>query len=346
VADPGTLNAPHDRAGPGRVLVVGPAWLGDMVMAQPLYRTLAARGGAVDIVGPPYAFPLLERMPGVRRVWALPVGHGELGLGRRRRLARTLAGEGYDRAIVLPNSWKSALLPWLAGIPRRTGYRGEWRYGLLNDVRVLDRSRSPSLPERYLALGDALAAGAPELEAAPERAAALGLDRARPALALCPGAAFGDAKRWPARHFASLAAARIDAGWQVWLLGGAGDAAATAAVHAALAPEQRAYCVDLAGRTDLGAAADVLSAAAAVVANDSGLLHVAGAVGRPVVGVYGSTSPRFTPPSGIRGHAVGIDLPCRPCFRRTCPLGHRRCLEALEPERVETALAELGVRRD
>lgn len=342
MADAGTLNVPHDTAHPERVLVVGPAWVGDMVMAQPLYAALAARGCAVDVVGPAFAAPLLERMPGVHRVWSLSVGHGELGLARRRRLARALAGEGYVRAIVLPNSWKSALLPWLAGIPQRTGYRGEWRYGLLNDVRALDRVGHPSLTQRYLALGGAVQAPPPALEASPERATGLGLKRSPPALALCPGAAFGSAKRWPARHFAALAAARIDAGWQVWLLGGAGDAAATAAVRAVLTPRQQAACVDLAGRTDLGEAADVLSAAAAVVANDSGLLHVAGAVGRPVVGIYGSTSPEFTPPTGVRSRAVGLDLPCRPCFQRECPLGHRRCLEALGPERVESALAELG----
>ena len=327
-----------------RILVVAPSWIGDGVISHALVLRLKELdpSAAIDVLAPPWALPVYRRMEGVAQALALPFGHGDVKLGERRRFARSLGD--YDRAIVLPNSWKSALVPWHAGIAVRTGYRGEMRYGLLNDLRVLDEKALPRLVERYAALaqpaGEALRlpVPVPRLAVDPARAAAtlarLGLDRARPAAAFAPGAEYGPAKRWPARHFAALAGRLAQRGWQVWLLGSGKDAEATREIRA-LAGDA---CVDLAGRTSLDDAIDLLACAERVVTNDSGLMHVAAALDRPTAALFGSSSPDFTPPLSGKARVISLALSCSPCFQRTCPLGHTDCLVKLEPARVLEAL--------
>jgi len=329
----------------GATLVVAPSWIGDAVIAEPTISRLAASdpGSAVDVLAPAWVLPVFRRMAAVRETIAFPFGHGELALGARRRFAKGLGP--YGRAVVLPNSLKSALVPWFAGIPLRTGYRGEMRYGLLNDLRTLDTQAHPRLVERFARLAqpaDApLAVPVPEPRLVADTAsrdstmAGLGLDLARPVLALAPGAEYGPAKRWPARHFAAVARAHLDRGWAVWLFGSAKDATVTAEV-AARAGE--GAVADLAGKTDLGAAIDLLSACARAVTNDSGLMHVAAALGVPLAAVFGSSSPAYTPPLSARARVVTLALACSPCFKRECPLGHTDCLEKLEPVRVLDAL--------
>ncbi len=331
-----------------KLLIVGPAWVGDMVIAHALVRTLlAARHDAeIHVLAPPATAPLGRRMSGVADTVTVPVRHGELGWQVRREVGRALRRVGYDRAIVLPNSFKSALVPYFAGIPRRTGWRGEWRFGVLNDVRTLDAQKLPRLVDRFVALADASNATAadiePKLTADPVRAAALvaglGLAVDRPILALCPGAEYGPAKRWPAAHYAAVAAEHVCRNGQVWLFGTQADAAACAAIRASVAPLAQARIFDLAGRTQLLDAVDLLSLAQQVVTNDSGLMHVACALGVPVVAVYGSSSPDFTPPLSRGARVVRDALPCSPCFERTCPLGHTDCLNRLMPERVVAEL--------
>jgi heptosyltransferase-2 len=335
-------------------LIVAPAWVGDMVMAHTLVRLLAAAdpAGRIELVAPPATAPVATRMAEVAAVHELDIPHGVLGLSRRRALAGRLRGAGFHRALVLPNSWKSALLPALARIPRRTGYRGEMRHGLLNDLRRLDRQRLPRMVERFAAL--ALPPGAdlpdslprPRLERNPAAASALrarlDLEDPAPVLALCPGAEFGPSKQWPAAHFAELATHRIAAGWQVWLFGGPADRAITAAIRDRVAGPARERIHDLAGRTRLTEAVDLLGGVDAVVTNDSGLMHVACALERPVVALYGSTSPDFTPPLGERVASLSLELSCAPCFQRTCPLGHGDCLQQLLPARVDVALETLS----
>ncbi|HXS54232.1 MAG TPA: lipopolysaccharide heptosyltransferase II [Usitatibacter sp.] len=327
-----------------RTLVVGPSWIGDAVLSHPLIARLkeAHPRATVDVLAPPWALAVYRRMPGVDGALALPFAHGHFKLGARRAFARSLPA--YDHAIVLPNSWKSALLPWHAGIARRTGYRGEMRYGLLNDLRVLDEEALPRLVDRYAALaqpsGEALRRPVPEPRLAVDESARLatlaklGLAADRPAAAFAPGAEYGPAKRWPARHFAALARTLAARGWQVWLLGSAKDAQATRAIEA-LAP---GACVDLAGRTSLDEAIDLLASAARVVTNDSGLMHVAAALDRPTAAIFGSSSPAFTPPLSSRARVISLHLDCSPCFQRVCPLGHTDCLEKLDPARVLEAL--------
>lgn len=324
-----------------RILIVGPSWVGDMVMAQALVQVLAERVNAppVDMLAPDWVAGLVSRMPGVADVLHSPFRHGELAWSRRRQLARELAGRGYSHAIVLPNSAKSALAPWLAGISRRTGFRGEWRFGLLNDVRRFDPERVPRLVDRFVMLAvdrEAPAPRAPEPRLAhfPERTRAArerhGLGDGGRVVALCPGAEFGPAKRWPVRHFATLARALARQGVAVWLLGSARDASVTTEI----ASSAGVPVANLAGRTTLEDAVDLLAAASTVVSNDSGLMHVAAAVGTPVVALYGSSSPDYTPPLSGRATILRNPVPCSPCFERECPLGHFRCLNDLSPDRV------------
>ncbi len=322
-----------------KILVVAPAWVGDMVMAHTLVTLLKREPGReVHMVAPPATEALAERLPGVSRHWLLDVGHGEFGLKARRSLARSLRAERYDQAILLPNSFKSALVPFWAGIPKRTGWHGESRFGVLNDRRRLDPDRYPLMIERFMAL--ALAEGAelpkpyplPELRADQAAATALlaQLELAgNDVTALCPGAEFGPAKRWPPRHFAAVARAELARGRDVWLFGSPGDRQTCAEIAAEVPGVS-----NLAGRTTLLEAVDLLSLCERVVTNDSGLMHVAAALGKPLAAVFGSTSPDFTPPLGEASTVVRQPIECSPCFQRQCPLGHLNCLEQLNPERV------------
>lgn len=329
-----------------RILVVGPAWVGDMVMAQSLFMTLVARGAKVDVVAPEWSLPLLARMPEVCRAVALPVGHGSLGLAERWRIGRALRAEHYDQAIVLPRSFKAALIPFFARIPHRTGYRGEMRYGLINDRRELDKVLLPRVVQRYVALGLPADAVLPPPEIplphlrvdADNRARLveeLGLDLARPAVALLPGAEYGPAKRWPLEYYAALARELLTTGRQVWVIGSAKERVDGDAIVAG-APGTLNLC----GRTRLEDALDLLSLAAAAVSNDSGLMHVAAAVGIPLVALYGSSSPDYTPPLSSQATIAYLHLDCSPCYQRECKYGHYQCLRGIEPAAVLPLLEE------
>lgn len=338
---------------PCRYLVVGPAWVGDMVMAQSLFAQLQQHPDcSIDVLAPDWSRPLLERMPEVNAALSLPFGHGELRLAERRRLGKQMAGH-YERAILLPNSLKSALLPYWADIPLRTGWRGELRYGLLNDVRRLDKQAYPLMVQRFVALGLPATAPVPTLAqiSAPKlRANAAAAEQAlkrfslnldRPVLGLCPGAEFGPAKRWPDSHYAKLAQHWIDEGWQVWIFGSAKDAAVAQLIRHAVSADKQDQVHLLAGQTKLGEAIDLMAQTTAIVSNDSGLMHIAAALGKPLVAVYGSTSPGFTPPLSARAECVRLNLTCSPCFERECPLGHLNCLVKLPHTLVNQALTRV-----
>ena len=329
---------------PERLLIVAPSWVGDAILSEPLLALLREpyEEPIVDVLATPWCAPVYARMRGVRRVIESPLAHGELKLAAHRALAADLAGNGYTRSIVLPNSWKSALAPWLARIPHRTGYRGEFRYGLLNDLRRLDRKAMPRLVDRFAALAappGALIPMPPAPVLVPDvanrnaAARALHLRTDKPVAVLCPGAEYGPAKRWPPTHFADLAAKFLAQGTQVWIVGSPNDKLAATSVLQAAGEPGRAVR-DLAGRTDLGTAIDLLSLASVVVSNDSGLMHAAAAVGVPLVALFGSSSPVYTPPLSPLAHVARIDIACSPCFKRECPLGHFKCMRELDPQTV------------
>ena len=323
-----------------RVLIVSPSWVGDAILSESLVALLREpfEEPIVDVLAPPWCAPAYARMRGVRRIVEAPFAHGELALERRRALARELRAVGYTRAFILPNSFKSALIPWLARIRRRTGYAAEARRILLTDARRLDRNALPRMVDRFVALAvpaGELAPAAPAPVLVPNTVNAttamrsLGLSTRRPIAILCPGAEYGPAKRWPTEHFIGLSRRLLDAGYAVWLLGSPSDQPAAVPVAAAVAGVR-----DLTGRTDLGTAIDLLSLAAVVVSNDSGLMHAAAAVGRPLVALFGSSSPEYTPPLSPLAHIAKIEIECSPCFQRECPLGHFKCMRDLAPEVV------------
>ena len=335
---------------PHKILVLGPAWVGDMVMAQTVFKVLKQANPAViiDVMAPAWSQDLLDRMPEVNKTWVSPFGHGQLQLRKRWQMGRSLRHEDYEQAILLTNSWKSAIIPFAAGIPKRTGWLGEFRYGLLNDVRHLDKQKLPLMIQRFIALGLAPDAPMPTDPALPSLhtsathvdtvLAKHGISRSdAPVLALCPGAEFGEAKRWPAEHFAAVAKARIAEGWQVWLFGGPKDQPIAATICKDLPPGS----VDLTGKTSLADAVDLLSLADAAVCNDTGLMHIVAALGRPMVVVYGSSSPKFTPPLANNVKILSLGLDCSPCFQRTCPLEHKKCLNDLAPDQVLAGLMAL-----
>ncbi|MDY0072563.1 MAG: lipopolysaccharide heptosyltransferase II [Thauera sp.] len=341
----------QDRA--RHILVVGPSWVGDMVMAQSLFKALKLRGAeAIDVLAPGWSLPILERMPEVRRGVVMPLGHGEFGFSARRALGHSLRGEGYQQAIVLPGSLKSALVPFFARIPQRTGFRGEMRYGLLNDLRLLDKQALPMTVQRFVALAGPADAALPDSLPSPLPLPRLVAQQAQqpelrarhhlatdiPAVAFMPGAEYGPAKQWPIPHFAALARLLASQGFQVWVLGSNKDQAAGEQIAAG-----NSAVHNLAGKTSLGDAVDLLAMCAGAVSNDSGLMHVAAALDVPLVAIYGSSSPEHTPPLADKVAIETLRLDCSPCFKRECPLGHTRCLTDILPGRILAALAGLGL---
>ena len=324
-----------------KILIVGPAWIGDMVMAQSLFKLLRRDdpGVLIDVVAPGWSEALLARMDEVRDAVPMPLGHGQFGLRKRIAIGRSLRRAGYDRAIVLPRSMKAALVPFFAAIPLRTGFRGEMRFGLLNDVRKLDRTSLDQTVKRFIALGVPRGANLP---APPQprltidernRSALLRrfeIDTTRGLVALMPGAAYGPAKCWPIENFADLAGQLTQAGITVLVLGAEGERKVGEEIRNVAGESVRNLC----GRTRLEDAVDILAATGAVVSNDSGLMHVAAAAGTHVVGIYGSSSPDFTPPLTDHKTICYLDLECSPCFSRDCPLSHLRCLRDIKPDQV------------
>ncbi|HQQ63384.1 MAG TPA: lipopolysaccharide heptosyltransferase II [Pseudomonadales bacterium] len=337
---------------PNAILVIGPAWVGDMVMAQVLFSLLKKQDPdcVIDVLAPAWSAPLLARMPEVRASFDMPLSHGEFGFSARKQIGESLRGK-YSQAILLPNSWKSALVPYFAGIPLRTGWLGEMRHGLLNDTRKLDKSKYPLMIERFAALAmkknSLLPAKLPHPRLVideEQRFAAIekyDLPVDRPVLALCPGAEFGPSKRWPEKHYTAVAAQKIADGLQVWIFGSENDAQVAENIRKALPQEKRDHCRNLAGKTSLAEAIDLLSCASAVVSNDSGLMHIAAALNRPLVAVYGSSSPKFTPPLADAVEIVRTGISCSPCFKRECPYGHMKCMHELLPQQVLDALSGL-----
>jgi heptosyltransferase II len=325
------------------ILVIGPSWVGDMVMSQSLYRCIKQNnpGSRITVLAPSWTRPLLDRMPEVDASLATEIGHGELKLGARRSLGKSLRDSNFTQAIVLPLSFKSALVPFHADIKTRTGWRGEWRNILLNDCRPPRDENYPLMVQRFAALAYADSSSPPENIPHPKLniqqadvnscLSKFELSQEGKILAISPGAEFGEAKQWPSEYYAELTNTVLQKGWQVWIFGSANDVLVAESILADIDSELLQECQNLAGKTSLAEAIDLMSLATAVVSNDSGLMHVAAALEKPVVGIYGSTSSDFTPPLADKVKLLATDIECRPCFKRECPFGHLRCLTELKP---------------
>jgi len=326
-----------------RTLVIAPNWLGDCLMAQPLLMLLKARQPAIaiDVVAIPAVAPVFRRMAQVSVVIEAEARHGSLGLRQRWRLGRSLKGR-YAQALTLPNSWKSALVPFFADVPVRAGYVGESRYGLLNVrhknprktasrtpmagfyaqlAEPSNRPRAGALPPPRIAV-DPLAVIAAK--------AGIGLRPGEPVVALCPGAEYGPAKRWPSEYFAETAARLKAAGMIPIVLGTQKDA------PVGLSIEQLSHgaALNLAGKTTLDDAINLIAGSMLVITNDSGLMHIAAALERPQIALFGSSSPEHTPPLSAKAQVIYRALDCSPCFARECPLGHFRCMREIMPAEV------------
>jgi heptosyltransferase II len=345
---------------PEKILILGPAWVGDMVLAQSLFKTLKTNDPncIIDVAAPAWTLPLLERMPELTGKIALPFKHGELAFWQRIQFGKSLKNAGYTQSIILTNSFKSAILPFAAGIKKRTGFLGEMRYGLINDIRPLDKTKLIKTVERFVALGLEKGQNLPEnipnpqLNTAPEAAwilaSSLGIlsnksaDLNNKVLGLCPGAEYGEAKRWPAEYYAEVANHALKNGWQVLLFGSDKDIPVTSQINALTENK----CIDLGGKTKLGEAIDLMSLCDTVISNDSGLMHVAAALSKKnskenepkkLIAIFGSSDPYHTPPMKADAVIEYLGLSCSPCFKRECPLAgdaHLACLKKITPQAI------------
>lgn len=325
-----------------KILVIGPSWVGDCMLMQPMLMRLKQRHPEclIDVLAPPWTAGLLHALPEVNQALVNPFGHGALNIKERYRLGVELRAAQYDQAIVLPNSFKSALVPFFANIPLRTGFVGELRYGLLNDARPLNKRHLPLMVERFAELAEDRCGIIPRPLANPKLSISeaqqdatlskLALTLEKPVAVFCPGAEYGPAKRWPIAYFAETAQRLHDQGYAVWLVGSNKDRDVAEKIVALGNPDTRNLC----GSTDLSDAIALLSVAALVISNDSGLMHLAAALDRNLIALFGSSSPEFTPPLSKSAQVVKLDIQCSPCFKRVCPLGHFNCMNHLTPDLV------------
>jgi len=334
-----------------RCLIVAPSWVGDMVMAQGLFREIKAQNPdiTIDVLAPAWCAQITQFMPEVNKLIEAPFSHGVLNWNERKKTAKQLKLENYDITYVLPNSLKSSLVTWMAKIPVRVGFLGEQRYFLLNKYRRLNKTKLPKMLQRFVSLakldGDEveikdgvlplLKVGVSDQQIVLEKFALE--DVQEKVLGLCPGAEFGASKQWPAKHYAAVARYYLDQGWNVCLLGSEKDSSTCSEINELSGNR----CVDVSGKTTLADAVVLLSACDLVVSNDSGLMHVAAALHKPLVAVYGSTDPGFTPPLNSQAKVEKLDLDCSPCFKRECPLEHLNCLNNLMPKQVLQATKDV-----
>lgn len=334
-----------------KTLIIGPSWVGDMLMSQSLFRHLKQQNPKreIDVLAPDWCRPVLARMPEVSSSIAMPVGHGSLQWGVRKEIGQQLAKQGYEQALVLPNSLKSALIPWFAKIPKRTGWRGEMRYGLLNDIRPLDKEAFPLMVQRYVALSQLASSPALPLDqilypqlAVDEQAQSAAIEQfglyPEQAIAFCPGAEFGPAKRWPDYHYADLAKLLIAGGYQIWLFGSANDSVVCQQIITQLSETEQKQCTNLAGKTTLPQAIDLIAACKAAVSNDSGLMHIAAAVGTPLVALYGPTSPGFTPPLSEKAEIIRLIEGFHKIRKGDADQGYHQSLIDITPDMAYKAL--------
>jgi heptosyltransferase-2 len=328
---------------PPKILILGPAWVGDMVLAQSLFKILKTQqpNCRIDVAAPPWTLPLLDHMPEVDNGISLPFKHREFLLLERIKFGRSLRHKEYTQAIILTNSFKSAIVPFFANIPQRTSFLGEMRYGLINDIRPLNKLNLPRTVDRFVTLGlpfgTSLPAKLPEPALISNKNFAFAtlkklgvLTTPEKIIGLCPGAEYGEAKCWPAEYYAEVAIDSLSKGFQVFLFGSLKDSSITQKVN--LLTGNR--CLDLGGKTSLSEAINLISLCDSVVSNDSGLMHITSALDKRLIAIYGSSTPVHTPPMCSKTVIEYLNLACSPCFKRVCPLYHLNCLKNISSARV------------
>ncbi len=340
-----------------KYLIIAPSWLGDIIMAQTLFKVLRGREKdcRIDVYAPLYSHSILKRMPEVDGILENPFAHGALHLKERVMEGRELKGLNYDSAFILPNSLKSALVPFFAGIKDRRGFKGESRYGLINNMRK-NKEDFPRMVERYAALAYSKDEVKTKADLPPLPYPALELKQAdfalrqklnlspdRPLLGLGCGANYGPSKLWPVEYFAAVCDYWIAKGGRVLGLGTKKDGATVQAIAKCLKPESVPYFQDIAGLTSLTEALDIVGICKAAVCNDSGMMHTVAAAGVPQVCIFGSTSTGYTPPLSDKAVCIESDEPCHPCFKRECPKGTYACQKGILPAKVIAALEGLNV---
>lgn len=339
-----------------KTLIIGPSWVGDMMMSQSLYRSLKANHPEIeiDVMAPEWCRALLNKMPEVNQAIAMPIGHGKLALKERYQLGKSLSHHGYDHAIVLPNSFKSALIPFFAHIPKRTGWKGEMRYGLLNDIRTLDKRAFPLMVERYIALAypkksikSAQDLPQPLLypklmvthEDIKKTKAGFSLSDDTPLIGFCPGAEFGPAKRWPDYHYATLANMLVEQNVKIIIFGSKKDREVGDAIIQQMTNSHS--CINLAGLTSLEQAVNLIACCKAIITNDSGLMHIAAALNRPLVALYGPSSPNFTPPLSDKAEIIRLITGYHKVRKGDAKLGYHQSLIDIQPALVMEKLMQL-----
>ena len=335
-----------------RILIIAPSWLGDATMSHSLIKNLSERFKPVtiDVFVSAALRAVFERMPEIGQIIANPLEHGELKLATRWQIGQSLRSTNYDAAYVLPNSFKSALIPFFARIPKRIGYTGEARVGLLNQRVVLNKTSFPLLADQYLQLAKKentsciKSSEYPHLSVEKNEARhalrKYGLNNTNPYVCLCPGAEYGAAKRWPIKHFAELADQISHCDLHPVILGNSKDTE----IGRAIDKYSKYSTTDLTSKTSLKEAIHIISGARCVVTNDSGLMHIAAALKTPLIALFGSSSPQYTPPLSINSKIISLTMSCSPCFERTCPLGHTKCLTEIEPGAVMKEVLKLTER--
>ena len=322
------------------ILIVPYLWIGDFVRCHSVVKLLRQRfpDRPVDMLASTLCAPLTDYMPGLRKAVVADLPRSRLALGQQKALAERLRREGYGTALIMPRTWKACLAPYFAGVPERTGFVGEARFFLLNDLRYGEK-KLPRMVDRCGALAlppDATLPAdwpLPELKVSREETKAwrqkrgLGGDD-RPVVALAPGAV-GPAKRWPKDYYAAVARKLLDEGFAVWILGGPGEKTLAADIV------EDTQARDLTG-SDLREAVLALACATAAVSNDSGLLHVAAALGTSAIGIFGPTNPWHWAPLNPLAATMetATKLDCRPCHKPVCRLVHHRCMRDIAPEEV------------
>lgn len=343
-----------------RILIIAPNWIGDAVMSQPLLATLRAiyPQSQIDVLASPWVAPIYRACAEVHQVIEAQLEHKKLQWNLRRQLAKQLELNQYDACFVLPNSLKSALIPWLANIPLRIAYRGEMRFGLINfSLDNPSKTNRPPMANHYLALCNVISHSKddvdtnqpadPQLNISPlaKQSARNKLQAAEikgPSIyVLCPGAEYGVSKRWSTEHFATLAQQLIanEADARIILLGSKGDSALGESIRSQANNDSKIY--NWCGDTSLDEAIALIGMSKALVSNDSGLMHIGAALKVPQVAIFGSSDPHHTPPLSDKAQVIWLNLPCSPCHKRQCPLGHLKCLKDITPENVFEAIQNL-----